>query len=175
MQRTRLAFGRARSCFLVLPARYSSFWLTPYPVPSPVYSQGTETGMPFPCPCLPRPQPRVPQNITHLGRPGSVEGTRLVNLCCSWRRTIGVHDRRPDSGVCPIERSGRESRENHIPASGTLSRSHGCFSSGPGSCSNWNCTQSSSGFLSGPPVYPGTWSWYHLESPGDLGEGGSKR
>lgn len=32
-RRTRLAFGRARSCFSVLPARRSTFWLTPYPGP----------------------------------------------------------------------------------------------------------------------------------------------
>lgn len=68
----------------------------------------------------PRPQPRVPHSITHLGRSGSVEGTWVVSFCCSWRKTPGVRGRGSGAGICSIKRSGRGPRGRHIPAAGTL-------------------------------------------------------
>lgn len=106
--------------------------------------------------------------ITYLGRSGSAEGTGLVNLCCSWRKTTGILGRRSGSGVCSMKRRGQGPRGDHILAAGTLQRPDGHFSHGPGSNSNWNCTPFSTGFPSGPSIDPDTWSWSHLASPGHL-------
>lgn len=106
--------------------------------------------------------------ITHLDRPGSAEGTGLVKLCCSWRKTTGILGRRSGSGVCSIKSKSQGSRGHHIPTAGTLQRHGGHFSCSPGSASNWNCTPFSTGFPSGPPIDLDTWSWSFLALPGHL-------